>query len=93
MQEFKLNPEAKVFWPSFASGRSTSTVIPTNVNTSYVSSIPAALPLVAAQSNLEISSFPTCTPLHAKFVQYNPLVVAGQTGINTQYSQPVSFLV
>lgn len=88
-KEFKLNPEAKVFLPSFASARSTSAVIPTIVNTSYVSSIPPAMPVAAAQSSLEISSFPSCTPLPAKFVQYSPLV-AGQTGISTQYPQPIS---
>lgn len=89
-KEFKLNPEAKVFWPSFASARSSSAVIPTIMNTSSVSSVPAAVPLVAAQSSVEINPFPTCTPLPAKFVQYNPLVVAGQTGISTQYPQPIS---
>ncbi|XP_020584696.1 polyadenylate-binding protein-interacting protein 4-like [Phalaenopsis equestris] len=87
-KEFKLNPEAKIFLPSFSSARSTSTVIPTIMNTSYASSLPSAMPAVAAQSSLEISSFPACAPLPAKFVQYNPLVAA-QTGISNQYPQPI----
>ncbi|KAI0507510.1 hypothetical protein KFK09_013635 [Dendrobium nobile] len=85
-KEFKLNPEARLFLPSFASARSASAVFSTIVNTNYAPSIPSAMPVVAAQSSLEINSFPTCMPLPAKFVQYSPAV---QTGISTQYPQTV----
>ncbi|PKU65316.1 uncharacterized protein LOC110099289 [Dendrobium catenatum] len=88
-KEFKLNPEAKLFLPSFASARSASAVFSTIVNTNYEPSIPSAMPVVAAQSSLEINSFPTCTALPAKFVQYSPLA-AVQTGISTQYPQTIS---
>lgn len=89
-KEFTLNPEAKLFFPSFGSSRSASAVIPNTMNTSYVSGIPPAMPITAAaQSSFEISSFPSCTPLPAKFVHYSPLV-SGQTGINAQYPRPIS---
>lgn len=89
-KEFTLNPEAKLFFPSFVSSRSASAVIPNTMNTSYMSGIPPAMPVAtAAQSSFEISSFPSYTPLPAKFVHYNPFV-SGETGINTQYPRPIS---
>ncbi|KAK8934830.1 hypothetical protein KSP39_PZI014411 [Platanthera zijinensis] len=89
-KEFTLNPEAKLFFPSFVSSRSACAVIPNTMNTSYMSGIPPAMPVTAAaQPSFEISSFPNCTPLPAKFVHYSPLV-SGHIGINAQYPRSIS---
>ncbi|KAG0469831.1 hypothetical protein HPP92_016531 [Vanilla planifolia] len=88
-KEFKLNPEAKVFVPSFMSPRSTA-VNPPIVSTSNAVNIPPLMPVAAAQSSSEINSFPCFTPLSTKFVQYGPLVT-GQSGIYPQFVRPVMF--
>lgn len=87
MQEFKLNPGAKVFSPMSANPRSSPTAIPGIANAVYISSIPPTLPMAAPQSGIEINSF-TGRSSPAKLGQYDGLFT-GYNGVPAQYPRPV----
>lgn len=90
MQEFKLNPGAKVFSPMSASSRSSPPPVLPNAGAGYTSSIPPVIPITVAQSGVEITSFPS-RPTPAKLIQYDSMVT-GHSGVPLQYSRPVSML-
>ena len=85
MQEYKLNPEAKVFSPMSANSRSSPAAVPNVANMGYVSNIPLTMPIAAPQSGIEIITFASHSA-PAKLVQYDGLVT-GYGG--AQYSRPV----
>ena len=83
--EFKLNPGAKVFCPSFANHRSvTPPAVPTVANVAYVPDFP----VVPVQQEAEISQFVPRSSLPVKLVPYGNLI-AGNGVIDSQYSQSV----
>ena len=90
MQEFKLNPGAKVFSPMSANSRSSSAAVPTVANIGYVSNIPLTMPIAAQQSGIEINTLANRSS-PAKLVQYDGLVT-GHSGVPAQYSRPVRML-
>ncbi|KAI8012549.1 Polyadenylate-binding protein-interacting protein 4 [Camellia lanceoleosa] len=89
-KEFKLNPGAKVFCPSFASHRSvTPPAMPTTVaNVSYIPDNFPVVPIASALPEVDMSSFVPRSSLPVKFVPHGNLIAGN--GINdSQYSQPI----
>ncbi|CAL5392857.1 unnamed protein product [Camellia sinensis] len=89
-QEFKLNPGAKVFCPSFANHRSvTPPAMPTTVaNVSYIPDNFPVVPIASALPEVDMSSFVPRSSLPVKFVPHGNLIAGN--GINdSQYSQPI----
>ena len=93
-QEFKLNPEAKIFCPSFATPISANTAVPAVSSMPYVPSNSPMVPSIAAaapQSEVGISPFAPRPSVPAKFAPYTNLTaVNGVTG--PQFSQPVCII-
>ncbi|KAI7981751.1 Polyadenylate-binding protein-interacting protein 4 [Camellia lanceoleosa] len=89
-KEFKLNPGAKVFCPSFANHRSvTPPAMPTTVaNVSYIPDNFPVVPIASALPEVDMSSFVPRSSLPVKFVPHGNLIAGN--GINdSQYSQPI----
>lgn len=93
-KEFKLNPGAKIFSPSFPNKRSpTPPAIPTGANVAYIPESYQAVPVATPQPEVEISPYaPRSLPV--KFVPYGgndvqhpPPIV----GYMTNRSQPVRY--
>ncbi|KAL7217968.1 hypothetical protein ACSBR2_011233 [Camellia fascicularis] len=89
-KEFKLNPGAKVFCPSFANHRSvTPPAMPTTVaNVSYIPDNFPVVPIASALPEVDMSSFVPRSSLPVKFVPHGNLI-AGNGINNSQYSQPI----
>ncbi|THG12207.1 hypothetical protein TEA_000565 [Camellia sinensis var. sinensis] len=88
-KEFKLNPEAKVFCPSFANHRSvTPPAVPTVANVAYIPDNFPVVPIASAQPEVEISPFVPRSSLPVKFVPYGNFVAGSGIG-DSQYSQPI----
>ncbi|KAI8006684.1 Polyadenylate-binding protein-interacting protein 4 [Camellia lanceoleosa] len=88
-KEFKLNPGAKVFCPSFANHRSvTPPAVPTVANVAYIPDNFPMVPIASAQPEVEINPFVPRSSLPVKFVPYGNLV-AGSGISDSQYSQPI----
>ncbi|KAL7186539.1 hypothetical protein ACSBR2_028302 [Camellia fascicularis] len=88
-KEFKLNPGAKVFCPSFANHRSvTPPAVPTVANVAYIPDNFPVVPIASAQPEVEISPFVPRSSLPVKFVPYGNLVAGSGIG-DSQYSQPI----
>ncbi|XXG79702.1 hypothetical protein AAC387_Pa09g0720 [Persea americana] len=83
-KEFKLNPGAKTFSPSFPNLRSTPPSVTAVASVGYGPSSSPMVPIVNAQPGIEISHFTPRTSVPAKFVQYSNLV-AGNSGGGTLY--------
>ncbi|CAL5341739.1 unnamed protein product [Camellia sinensis] len=89
IREFKLNPEAKVFCPSFANHRSvTPPAVPTVANVAYIPDNFPVVPIASAQPEVEISPFVPRSSLPVKFVPYGNFVAGSGIG-DSQYSQPI----
>nr|KJB62813.1 hypothetical protein B456_009G437800 [Gossypium raimondii] len=90
-KEFKLNPGAKIFSPSFVTATSVPPpMVPTVANMSY---IPSNSPMVAVAGSQPEVGMGTFAPRSSapKFVSYGNLSAA--TGVNgSQFSQPVCIL-
>ncbi|XP_028051209.1 uncharacterized protein LOC114255874 isoform X2 [Camellia sinensis] len=89
-KEFKLNPGAKVFCPSFANHKSvTPPAMPTTVaNVSYIPDNFPVVPIASALPEVDMSSFVPRSSLPVKFVPHGNLIAGN--GINdSQYSQPI----
>ncbi|XP_015577166.2 polyadenylate-binding protein-interacting protein 4 isoform X5 [Ricinus communis] len=91
-KEFKLNPGAKIFCPSFATPISANAV-PAVSSMAYVPSnssmIPAvAVAVAAAQPEVAISPFAPRPSVTAKFAPYTNLA-AVNSGAGPQFSQPI----
>lgn len=82
LQEFKLNPGAKIFSPSFPNKRSpTPPAIPTGANVACIPESYQAVPVATPQPEVEISPYaPRSLPV--KFVPYG--------GNDVQHPPPVS---
>ncbi|KAK8648574.1 hypothetical protein V6N13_129323 [Hibiscus sabdariffa] len=88
-KEFKLNPGAKVFSPSFATAISAaSPMVPTVANVSYM---PVNSPMIAvtdSQPEVGVGTFAAHSSAPSKFVSYGNITAA--TGVNnTQLSQHI----
>ncbi|XP_052207692.1 uncharacterized protein LOC127811662 isoform X2 [Diospyros lotus] len=88
-KEFKLNPGAKVFCPSFANHRSvTPPAVPAVANVTYIPDNFPVVPIASPQPEADISSFVPRSSLPVKFVPYGNLM-AGNGDSDSQYPQPV----
>ncbi|XP_057949018.1 uncharacterized protein LOC131144389 isoform X3 [Malania oleifera] len=86
-KEFKLNPGAKVFSPSFSNPRSAmNPALSTVASMAYLPNNPSPVPVAAAQTEIEITPFVPRSSPHFKFVPYGNLM-AGNGGSSSQYSQ------
>ncbi|XP_042520239.1 polyadenylate-binding protein-interacting protein 3 isoform X3 [Macadamia integrifolia] len=87
-KEFKLNPRAKTFSPSFAMPRTTTPAVPTVASMAYIPNNSPVVPVADVQPEIGVSPFAPRSSLPVKFVQYNNSVV-GNEGSGSQYSQPI----
>ncbi|CAI0379798.1 unnamed protein product [Linum tenue] len=88
-KEFKLNPGAKVFCPSFASSvAAPSPAVLTLGGMSYMPSSSPILPFPAPQPEVNIGPFAPRPSVPAKITPYTNLI-AGNGGNNSQFSQPI----
>ncbi|CAN0901039.1 Polyadenylate-binding protein-interacting protein 4 [Linum grandiflorum] len=88
-KEFKLNPEAKIFCPSFASSVSAaSPAVTISGGMPYAHSNSPILPVPAPQPEVVIGPFAPRPSVPAKIAPYNNLI-AGNGGNNTQFSQHI----
>ncbi|XP_043688121.1 polyadenylate-binding protein-interacting protein 3 isoform X2 [Telopea speciosissima] len=87
-KEFKLNPGAKTFSPSFAIPRATTPAVPTVASMAYISNNSPLVPVAGVQQEIGVGPFAPHSSLPVKFVQYNNSVV-GNGGSGSQYSQPI----
>ncbi|XP_021288080.1 uncharacterized protein LOC110419387 [Herrania umbratica] len=88
-KEFKLNPGAKIFSPSFASAISAaSPIVPTVANVSYVPGNSPMVAVVGSEPEVGIGSFAPRSSTPSKFVSYGNITAAnGVSG--SQFSQPI----
>ncbi|KAJ8754609.1 hypothetical protein K2173_010700 [Erythroxylum novogranatense] len=87
-KEFKLNPGAKIFSPSFLNPISaTPPALPTVASMAYIPSNPTVTPLAAAQQEVGINPFAPRPSVTSKFSPFNNLT-AGNGGSGSQFSQP-----
>ncbi|XP_077253940.1 uncharacterized protein LOC143892909 isoform X2 [Tasmannia lanceolata] len=87
-KEFKLNPRAKTFSPSFTNPIPALPAFSTIPSAGYVPNSSPVVPIASAQAGIEMSPFAHRSPLPVKFVQYNNMVV-GNNGSSSQYSLPI----
>ncbi|KAK9268506.1 hypothetical protein L1049_000258 [Liquidambar formosana] len=88
-KEFKLNPGAKIFSPSFTNPRSASPpAVPTVASMSYISNNSPVVPVAAVQPEIGISPLAPRPSLPVKLVPYTNLT-AVNGGSGSQYSQPI----
>uniref|UniRef100_A0A5B6Z7E2 Putative polyadenylate-binding protein-interacting protein 4 isoform X1 n=1 Tax=Davidia involucrata TaxID=16924 RepID=A0A5B6Z7E2_DAVIN len=88
-KEFKLNPGAKIFCPSFADHRSTTPpAAPTVASVTYITDNCPIVPVAAPQPEVEISPFTSRSSLPVKFVPFGNLMV-GNGGSDSQYPQSI----
>ncbi|CAN1800528.1 Polyadenylate-binding protein-interacting protein 4 [Linum perenne] len=87
--EFKLNPGAKIFCPSFASSVSAPCpAVTVSGGMPYIHSNSPILPVPAPQPEVVIGPFAPRASVPAKIAPYNNLM-AGNGGNNTQFSQHI----
>ncbi|XP_044497770.1 polyadenylate-binding protein-interacting protein 4-like [Mangifera indica] len=87
-KEFKLNPGAKIFSPSFTNSSSATTAAPVAASTPYIPSNSSFIPVAAAQSEVGMGPYVSHSSVPAKFVPYGNLAV-GNGGSAAQFSQPL----
>ncbi|CAN1800527.1 Polyadenylate-binding protein-interacting protein 4 [Linum perenne] len=88
-KEFKLNPGAKIFCPSFASSVSAPCpAVTVSGGMPYIHSNSPILPVPAPQPEVVIGPFAPRASVPAKIAPYNNLM-AGNGGNNTQFSQHI----
>ncbi|CAI0436433.1 unnamed protein product [Linum tenue] len=87
--EFKLNPGAKIFCPSFASSASApSPAVPALGGMAYMPSSSPILPIPAPQPEVSIGPFAPRPSVPAKISPFSNLI-AGNGGNNSQFSHPI----
>lgn len=91
-KEFKLNPEAKTFSPSFTNPRPTSPAMGAISSMGYVMNSSPVVPIGNAQTGIDVSPFVPRPSLPGKYVQYNNLVPAN-SGNGAQYGSQNSLPV
>ncbi|KAL5735978.1 hypothetical protein ACOSQ2_030766 [Xanthoceras sorbifolium] len=88
-KEFKLNPEAKIFSPSYTNPISgTAPTVPTVASMAYMTTNPHVVPVAASQSEVGMSPYVPHSSVPAKFVPYGNLT-AGNGGSPAQFPQPI----
>ncbi|XP_059664802.1 uncharacterized protein LOC132311091 isoform X2 [Cornus florida] len=88
-KEFKLNPGAKIFRPSFSNHRSTTPpVVPAITSVSYIPDNCPVVPIAAAEPDVEINTFSPRTSPPVKFVPISNLMT-GNDSSDSQYAQPI----
>ncbi|KAF3453475.1 hypothetical protein FNV43_RR03915 [Rhamnella rubrinervis] len=87
-KEFKLNPGAKIFSPSFTNTISATSAVPTVASMGYIPSNSPAVPVAAGQPEVGMSPFASHSPLPVKVVPYGNFT-AGNGCTGSQFSQPV----
>ncbi|XP_020534461.1 polyadenylate-binding protein-interacting protein 4 isoform X2 [Jatropha curcas] len=88
-KEFKLNPGAKIFCPSFASPASASAAVPTVTSMAYVPSHSPMVPVATVtQPEVGMSPFVPRPSVPAKFSPYTNLATVNG-GSGPQFSQPI----
>ncbi|KAF5727962.1 hypothetical protein HS088_TW21G00102 [Tripterygium wilfordii] len=86
-KEFKLNPGAKIFSPSFANPLSAAP--PVTTSAASVAYMPPILPVTAAQPEVGITAFAPRSSVPPKISTHNNLTAAN-SGSVSQFSQPVA---
>ncbi|XWS51880.1 hypothetical protein CRYUN_Cryun11dG0019800 [Craigia yunnanensis] len=88
-KEFKLNPGAKIFSPSFASSVSAALpIVPTVANVSYISGNSPMVAVAGSQPEVGFGTFAPRSSAPSKFVSYGNITAA--TGVSdSQFSQPI----
>ncbi|KAK6934444.1 Ataxin 2, SM domain [Dillenia turbinata] len=87
-KEFKLNPEAKVFSPSFVNKRSATPAVQTVTSVAYIPNNSIVVPKTTAPPEVGISPFVPSSSPPLKVASCGNLV-AGNSGSSSQYTQPV----
>ncbi|XP_019415579.1 PREDICTED: uncharacterized protein LOC109327049 isoform X3 [Lupinus angustifolius] len=87
-KEFKLNPAAKIFSPSFLHPSSITAAVPTSPNMVYVPNSSPSVSFTAIQPQVEFSTFVSRPPLPVKIADYSNVGV-GNGGSGSQLSQPI----
>lgn len=87
-KEFKLNPGAKIFSPSFAHQRSATPPMPATTSVTYVPDNCSVVSVATPQPEVEISPYAHRSSLPVKFFPYGNLI-AGNGGSDAQHSQPI----
>ncbi|XP_024966284.1 uncharacterized protein LOC112506461 [Cynara cardunculus var. scolymus] len=88
-KEFKLNPGAKIFSPSFPNKRSaTPPAMPAGANLAYVPDGYPAVPVATPQPEVEVSPYAHHRPVPVKFVPYGNLI-SGNGGGDVQHPPPI----
>ncbi|XVF03885.1 hypothetical protein REPUB_Repub05bG0031700 [Reevesia pubescens] len=88
-KEFKLNPGAKIFSPSFASTISAAPpIVPTVANVSYIPGNSPTIAVAGSQPEVGMGTFAPRASAPSKFVSYGNITAA--TGVSgSQFSQPI----
>ncbi|XP_008226921.2 PREDICTED: uncharacterized protein LOC103326469 [Prunus mume] len=88
-KEFKLNPGAKTFSPSFTKPiTSTPPSVPTVVSMGYIPNNSPVVAVPAAQPEVGSNPFPSRSSVPVKVVPYNNFT-NGHGGSGSQFSQPI----
>ncbi|KAJ4843824.1 hypothetical protein Tsubulata_014031 [Turnera subulata] len=89
LQEFELNPGAKIFSPSFSNPISAGPIErPTILSAVYIPSNFPVVPVAAAQQDVSMSQFAHRPSIPNKFSPYSNLT-ALNGGNASQFSQPI----
>ncbi|XP_047333796.1 polyadenylate-binding protein-interacting protein 4-like isoform X2 [Impatiens glandulifera] len=88
-KEFKLNPGAKVFCPSFSNRRSVAPpAVPATTNMAYMPDNFPLIPVATSKPEVEFNSFTAHTPLPAKVISSGNLI-QGNGIVDNQFSQMI----
>ncbi|KAH7546748.1 hypothetical protein FEM48_Zijuj01G0234400 [Ziziphus jujuba var. spinosa] len=88
-KEFKLNPGAKIFSPSFTNTISATPAVPSVASMGYIPSTSPAVPVAAGQPEVGMGPFASHSSLPVKVVPYGNFTT-GNGGTGSQFSQPVN---
>ncbi|XWS27851.1 hypothetical protein CRYUN_Cryun25bG0015000 [Craigia yunnanensis] len=88
-KEFKLNPGAKIFYPSFATAISVApSIVPTVANVSYISGNSPMVAVAGSQPEVGFGTFAPRSSAPSKIVSYGNITAA--TGVSgSHFSQPI----
>ncbi|XP_048323415.1 uncharacterized protein LOC125420685 isoform X3 [Ziziphus jujuba] len=86
-KEFKLNPGAKIFSPSFTNTISATPAVPSVASMGYIPSTSPAVPVAAGQPEVGMGPFASHSSLPVKVVPYGNFTT-GNGGTGSQFSQP-----
>lgn len=86
-KEFKLNPGAKIFSPSFTNPQSASPPVPTVASMAYMPNNSHTVPVAAVQQEIGINSFAP-RPLPVKYIPHSNLTAGNGVSVS-QNSQPI----